>query len=208
MKSDIPQIDLPAFNNNFGALEYILKSYINGNVYTCQPVEVVKAHDGLVDVKPLLINTTVTGEKIPITDNDIIYNIPFMKFKGKYFNLSLKAEKDDKGLLIAIMRDISKYKKDHKQSVIGSKRAYSSSDGVFLPFDFDDENGGGISFQNTNAGINIGEDTVTINCQTANITAEIVNIGGENGMGVARIGDSVDLETGKITTGSTKVKAV
>lgn len=42
---------------------------------------------------------------------------------------------------------------------------------------------------------------------TATITAATVNLGGEGGPGVARIGDTVNLSTGLITGGSGKVFA-
>lgn len=207
MRSKTPNIDLGVTESDLSAFNFILKQYLKNNLYTCQPVIVEKVHDGKVDVKPLLIDTTITGEEIKITDDDIIYNVPFMKFKGKNFNLTLKANKDDKGLLIACMRDISKYKQTHKEAVVGSKRCYNASDGFFLPFDFEDEDGSSISFQNGDTGLTITEDTVTINCTTANINATTINLGGEGGQPVARVGDRVNSD-GEIVSGSSKVKAV
>jgi hypothetical protein len=40
-----------------------------------------------------------------------------------------------------------------------------------------------------------------------NVNAGIVNLGGSDGKPVARVGDSVDLGTGKITSGSSKVNS-
>jgi phage baseplate assembly protein V len=49
---------------------------------------------------------------------------------------------------------------------------------------------------------------VTVNASTAvTVNAPTVNLGGTGGLAVARVGDTVDLGTGKILTGSTKVKA-
>ena len=62
--------------------------------------------------------------------------------------------------------------------------------------------------QITENSVNITTETANITATQVDINASAVNIGGDGGQGVARIGDSVDLTTGLITTGSTVVKAL
>lgn len=50
-------------------------------------------------------------------------------------------------------------------------------------------------------------DTLAVTADTATITADTVNLGGTGGAKVARVGDDVNLATGKIISGSNKVKA-
>ena len=56
--------------------------------------------------------------------------------------------------------------------------------------------------------LTINVKNATINAsESASVISPVVNLGTDTGFGVARIGDSVDLITGKITTGSSIVKA-
>lgn len=55
--------------------------------------------------------------------------------------------------------------------------------------------------------VEVEADTVTITADSASIIADTVNLGGTGGAKVARIGDDVNLSTGKIISGSNKVKS-
>jgi phage baseplate assembly protein V len=55
--------------------------------------------------------------------------------------------------------------------------------------------------------VTVNADTARIHADTANIIADNVNLGGIGGPAVARVGDDVNLSTGKIISGSAKVKA-
>lgn len=203
-----PNQSLGIYDNLYSAMKQILQSYFSTALYTCMPVAVKKVNnDGTVNVKPLLRNLTVQGTEIPIDDGSLVYNVPYMQFIGKKFNFTIEASAGDKGLLIACMKDISVYKKTHAEANIGSRRTFSPSDGVFLPLDFASEKGSAIKFNNGSAGLEITDSGITVTADTVNITATTVNLGGEGGQGVARIGDSVDLNSGKIISGSAKVKA-
>lgn len=60
----------------------------------------------------------------------------------------------------------------------------------------------------TDAPLSVTADSAMVTASgTATITAATVNLGGEGGPGVARIGDTVNLSTGLITGGSGKVFA-
>lgn len=214
VKNKIPNMGLGALDNDYSALLTIIQSFLSLYVMTCQPVKVVSSKDGFVNLQPVLRKTTTTGENIPITDNDIIYNVPLLKFSANGWKINFTAKAGDLGLLICSKYDISNYKKIHNESQVGSSRVFSLSDGFYLPLDWNisDEEGFVISKDNTvltlkTSGVKIQGGTVDIEALTANVNASSVNLGGNGGSGVARIGDSVDLSTGKIITGSSIVKA-
>ena len=214
VKNTIPNMGLGALDNDYSALLTIIQSFLSLYVMTCQPVKVVSSKDGFVNLQPVLRKTTTIGENIPITDNDIIYNVPLLKFSANGWKINFTAKAGDLGLLICSKYDISNYKKAHNESQVGSSRVFSLSDGFYLPLDWNvvDEEGFVISKDNTvltlkTSGVKIQGGTVDIEALTANVNASSVNLGGSGGLGVARIGDTVDLSTGKIITGSSIVKA-
>lgn len=220
MKTNVPQIELGAYSDRFSAMQHILNSYVNNNIFTCMPVEVVEVVGNKVNVKPLVAKKTLTNEVIEITDDDIIYNIPVMQIKGSKIEIKVEITAGDKGILLACMRDISNYKNTHQKTEVASNRTFSQSDGLFLPLDFIDDNPQSVSISYGQTNLILNENSVTINCENASVNASSVDVSadtvniegssinlGSGGVGVARIGDSVDLETGKITSGSSVVKA-
>lgn len=215
VKNKIPNIRLSAKNNNFNSLMEVIENYLGLYVMTCQPVVVFSYDKGFVNVKPVLIRTNSTGDEIDITDNDIIYNVPIMKFSSNGWKINFNAKEGDLGLLISSKFDISNYKKNHEASVVGSRRMFSVSDGFYLPLDWNTENEEGLVISKGSTELTLNENSITIsgdeiniNATTANIVADEINLGGDDGFGVARIGDEVDLDTGLIKTGSSKVKAL
>lgn len=214
IENKLPNINLGAEDNIYSALMQIFETYLGLYVMTCIPVTVNNYNDGFVDVKPVLKKTTVNGQTIDITDDDIIYNVPLMKIKANGWKLNFNAKKGDLGLLIASKYDISNFKKEHKEAIINSRRMFSLSDGFYLPLDWDTSNESGFVISKGNTELTLKENDVTVKGTTVNIQADIanidavsVNLGTGVGAGVARIGDEVDLQTGKIITGSAFVKA-
>ena len=210
-KNNTPNVQQNALNDEFSALQAILRSYLASNVGTVLAVEVVAVKGAYVDVKSVTQRQTTSGETI---ENMVIYNIPVMSIVGADIEISLNVAVGNKGLLIENKWDISNYKRTHTTAKIGSGRTFDYSDGFFLPLDFGNVFNG-INLKKGNTSLQITENSVNITTETANITAtqvdinaSAVNIGGDGGQGVARIGDSVDLKTGLITTGSTVVKAL
>jgi phage baseplate assembly protein V len=55
--------------------------------------------------------------------------------------------------------------------------------------------------------VEVTAETVTVDADTASIVADTVNLGGSGGTAVARVGDDVNMQTGKIVSGSAKVTA-
>lgn len=203
-RNNTPNVQQNALSDEFSALQAILRSYLASNVGTVLAVEVVAVKGAYVDVKSVTQRQTTSGETI---ENMVIYNIPVMSIVGADIEISLNVAVGNKGLLIANKWDISNYKRTHTTSKIGSGRTFDYSDGFFLPLDFGNVFDG-INIKKGNSSLQIKENSVTINTETANIIATTVNIGGEGGQPVARVGDSVDLQTAKIISGSSVVKAL
>lgn len=214
IQNNYPDFNIGALETDYNALMSIIGFYMNKYIYTCEPVQVASYKDGFVSVKPLIQNTTATNKPIPITDGDMIYNIPILKFKANGWKINFKCAEGDIGLLIACKRDITKYKDSHGTAIKGSQRTFSYSDGFFLPLDFSKDNEEGLILSNETTvlhlqknSVNIEATEISIKAETANIEASTINLGGDSGQAVARVGDSVDLNTGKITSGSSIVKA-
>ena len=218
VKNIIPNMGLGALDNDYSALLTIIQSFLSLYVMTCQPVKVVSSKDGFVNLQPVLRKTTTTGENIPITDNDIIYNVPLLKFSANGWKINFTAKAGDLGLLICSKYDISNYKNAHKESQVGSSRVFSLSDGFYLPLDWNvvDEEGFVISKDNTvltltTSGVKIQGGTVEVEAMTANINATTINLGGMGGKAIALDGDDVMAGTtviGKVKASSITTKAV
>lgn len=210
-RNNTPNVPQTAFTDNFSAMQSILRNFIEMNIGTVLAVEVVAVNDVYVDVKSVTQRLTTNGD---ILENSVYYNIPVMSIVGADIEISLNVAVGNKGLLIANKWDISNYKSSHITSPIGSNRTFDYSNGFFLPLDFGNVfNGinlkkGNSSLQITENSVIVNAETVTVDATTATINATAINLGGEGGAEVARVGDSVDLSTAKIVSGSSVVKAL
>ncbi len=215
----------PAYNpaelqTDTGVLQLFLRQYLNSVLGTVQPVEVaaVSEDNAFVDVLPLIRQINTQNEEIPITADNMLYKIPVMKFEGNGCKITYKPVVGDIGLLIACKFDITNFKNTKTQSTVGSLRQFNWADGFFLPLSFNSA-GDGLVISNQETTITLLPESVTVNTQTvnitastANVTAGAVNLGGEGGQGVARIGDAVAVDPnthkGTITAGSQTVKSL
>ena len=216
VKNNFPNQNLGSWQTGYNALLQIIETYLQKYLCTAQPMQVMSYSNGCVSLKPVLGMKTINDEDIPITDDDILYNVPVIKLKANGWSVDFSCSEGDFGLLIANKYDISNYKENGSHAIKGvySPRMFSYSDGFFLPLDFNTSNEAGLKISKGNTSLQFTENsatltatTVNVSATTANIEADSVNLGGEGGQPVARVGDSVDINTGKITTGSSKVKA-
>lgn len=203
MSNNFPNMKPSDTQSEFGIFQYALQQYLGLNLGTVQPVEVVGVNGAFVNVKPLIQDIDTQGKAIEITDSDTINDVPAMKFNAGGCKIHYVSSVGDIGLLIACKVDISKFKKTKQKSTVGSYRKFNWSDGFFLPLSF--EASSGFVLQNQNSTIELTSSAININGGTINLTGN-VNLGGAGGVGVARIGDTV--ANGKITSGSSKVKAI
>lgn len=219
----MPNLSL-GVNSPYTAEEQKFRYFTDAFVDTVTPVEVVAVNGAFVDVKPLLQRVTINNEIIDITDADVINNVPVLKFYGNKCKLYYELSAGVKGLLLASKFDIRNYKKVHGECEVASARQFSFASGFFLPVDFGDNDKKGFIIENGDTylqilpdAVNIKSTTINVDCATANVNASAVNLGGDGGSQVARLGDSVQVEvtsgssagtwSGTIISGSTIVKA-
>lgn len=195
-----PNTEASAFNREDFTIWQQIK-----RINTAELVIVQAVNEKTVDVKPLLNSLAPDNTAV---DSGIIYNIPFCTHQGGENAVVIKPEVGDIGLCVYCQRDISGVVSTGKQANPQSNRMFDCADGVYVcslagykqPTRFIEINAESITVS--------GDVPFTVNAQTATINAQTVNLGGDSGLGVARIGDTVDLSTGLITGGSTIVKAV
>lgn len=133
-----PNPNPSSLDDLFAGLNQIITQYLDNYVYTIIPCEVVElqTNNAFVNVKPVLQHIDTVGNVLPITNDDIFYNIPMLTLFGNKCEISFLVEAGDKGLLLANKYDISNYKKERKASPIASPRKFSFSDAMFIPLDF------------------------------------------------------------------------
>jgi len=126
------------YGDTYAAQEQLLDVYLKNNVSTAMPVVVKKVHSPFIDVAPVVQSVKTDGTAIPITDNDIIHNIPVLmpSARAGAVNIKWPVAVGDYGLLIACAIDITKFKNSRAVSPTQSSRRYKWSDGFFLPLDF------------------------------------------------------------------------
>lgn len=198
--------------NPYNGLIYIINSCIN-KVETADLVRVIEVNeDNTVDVEQLVASFDADNKIMPISQ---IYNVRYFEWQYGANVIKAKPSVGDIGLIIACKRDIS----NAENGTVGSHRTFNLADGIYIggicglnqsatqKIEFTDS---GIDIE-TDKVINIkGANTVNVESAIANIKAQSVNLGGEGGAGIARIGDEVTVGTvkGTITGGSAIVKSL
>lgn len=198
------------FTDSINALLYLINNEM-AKIKTTLVVRVVNVNVDTIDVVPVVMDVNASGEPIPV---GIVYNIKYIMWQFGTNAIKATPKIGDIGLMLVCKNDSSK--SSLMKGVVDSKREYCLRDGIYLGglFGFNapatkfiqfDENGMTIT---SDLDLTINAQNATINASgTANVISPAVNLGTDAGFGVARIGDSVDLTTGKITTGSSIVKA-
>lgn len=190
------EIEMDGFNSQSFVIESLMKQ-----INTIDLVKVVAINDnGLLNVQPIVANVNNAGE--PLTC-PVIYNVRYVRWQAGVNSVIMTPQVGDIGLFCICHKDIS----NAENGVVATYRKWNYADGIYL---------GGINGLNQapttsieiNTNITITGTNVTVNATKASVIASEVNLGGEGGQGVARIGDSVDLSTAKIIGGSTVVKAI
>ncbi len=209
MPTNQPSFSYGAYSDLFAAMQSFLEQYLKSRLDTLTPVKVVGVHEdnSFVDVQPLLQSVKTNGEVI--TQATTYYNIPTLHFLGQNLEISFMPSVGDMGFLISGKWDMSDFKQTKTASPITSNRIFSYANGVFLPLFFANKEQG-INLKAGDTTMQIVHGSVNINTTTANIVAESVNLGGEGGRGIARLGDEVTVGSSKgtITSASEIVKAV
>lgn len=221
--------------SELNALQYIIYTNIVNTVNTMVVVKVVAVNGDRIDVIPVCKELSNTGEPI---DTSILPNIRYIKWQYGQNSFILTPKVGDIGIMIVSKQDTSGLTKEgdsicQTSSVfncgdgiyLGGIEGLNQEPTQFIKFEDDD-----ITFTGTGT-ININAKTVNVESETASIKADTatveatgtttvkgatvnveattaLNLGGIGGAEVARVGDSVNLQTGKITSGSTIVKSI
>lgn len=168
------------------------------------------------------LQNKVTIQHLPMAP---IQDVPVQYMRSGDFAITMPIAVGTTGMLIFCQRDISLWMKNGGVAQQGQLNRFDINDAVFIPGVFNNVNkladynpnaleiragSDKISMDGSNivitsgGNVNVTGDQVNVTGSTVNVDGDTVNLAG-GGAGVARIGDDVNLTTGKIITGSTKV---
>lgn len=190
-----------AQTDDYNSIRYIIESVIDSEVKTIDLVRVTGINDdGTINVIPVVQTVSAGNEPIPVIN---INHIRYIRWQAGTNAIKMIPEVGDVGLFCICKKDIS----NAENGLVGSFRQWNVQDGIYLGGIFN-LNQQPTTYVEINGDINITGANVNINAETANIKASAINLGDGAMQGVARIGDSVDLSTGKIVSGSSVVKSL
>lgn len=181
-----------------GLFDLFMRQYMGGRVGVMQPVEIVSVSGKFANVKPLIAKYDTLGKQIPITDADIIPNVPICQPYGANGRFQFQVAPGDQGLLIACNWDASKYKAAHTIAPVGSGRMFNWSDGFFIPLDFQDVPDGLLI--DNGSSIAVKPDGITATTPTFTINGDVVITGNITCSGDASVSGEVMGNNIKLST--------
>jgi len=96
-------------------------------------VQKVKTQTGnqppLLDVLPLVTGFAADGSQV---ENEAVFNVPAWRLQRGASAVIMDPVEGDIGLLLCCDRDITKVKKEKKESLPASRRTHSRADGIYL----------------------------------------------------------------------------
>lgn len=108
--------------------DFVMRQFLARHVFITLAV-VVAAHDGVLDVRPMV--HAVTGRGTPI-DNEIIYNVPVWRLQRGNSAVKMDPVAGDIGLIAICDEDISVVKRTRQPALPGSARTHNFSDAIYL----------------------------------------------------------------------------
>lgn len=213
--------------DDLNALMYIIKNQIENSVNTIDIVRVVKVNDNnTLDVLPIIKDINASKEPI---DESVIYGISFLRTQSGKNAIKIDPVVGDIGFILTCKKDISAI----ASGMVGSRMKYNPANSIYIgglfglnqePTQFLEFGEDTVKVKGTGT-ITIDAPTVEVKATTAKVEATgtatvkgatvnveattALNLGGVAATaGVARIGDAVNLQTGKIVGGSTLVKSL
>lgn len=190
-----------ALSTPFGIFDLMLRQYFASRLAVMQPVEVVAVNGTLANVRPVIARFDTNGQKINITDNDIIPNIPIVQPFTAKGTVRINVEPGDKGLLFAGNFDTSNYKQAHGSTTVGSARQFNWSDGFFMPVDFQSLPEG-VLIQSGASEIKAKDGEISVTTTKLKIKADVEITGNVEITGDTTATGNVDM-TGALTVGET-----
>lgn len=190
-------INPAAMSTPFGIFDLMLRQYFGSRLAVMQPVQVVSVSGTFANVRPVIARFDTNGQKINITDNDIIPNIPIVQPFSANGTVRINVAPGDKGLLFAGNFDTSNYKQTHGDTTVGSARQFNWSDGFFMPVDFQ-ALPDGVLIQSGASEIKATESEVSITTSKLKITADVEITGDIKATGNMDVSGDVTA-TGEVT---------
>ena len=202
-----------------GTFAEVLKNF-SINLENCIPA-IVKSYDrtkNVAVVKPAINMISTSGEIIERSEIEI----EVLSLCGGGVVLSFPLNEGDTGWIVSCDRDTTLFKQSMSLSIPNTYRRHKYAFGFFIPDKIKNTNissedvdsfviqtiDGQTKITVGSSGVKIkSSSNVDVEAVNVNITSTNVSLGGAGGSPVARVGDSVDLQTGKITSGSPIVKA-
>lgn len=200
--------------DDYNALIYIINSVVK-KVNTADLVKVlsVNPENKTISVMPIIKNANAEGDAI---EEMPIFGIRYFQWQFGGNAIKGTPEVGDIGLIITCKKDIS----SPESGVVQTYREYCPSDSIYIggvlglnqePTQFIEFTADGINITSPKD-ISLTCDNAIVTATTsATITAPAINLGGEGGQAVARVGDNVVSGTtviGQIGAGSSIVKAL
>lgn len=198
----------------YSILNTFIKDYLTNNVFTNELMIVKEVNaDNTVNLQSILKNLDTQGNFLE--DSNIINNVNVLTIKGGKTSISFNSAVNDIGLYLSFKKNFSNYFSNGDIKTT-NKGLFAYSNGIFIPLTINNITSS-LIIKNGSGEIEINDST--INITGGNITLNgNVNLGGSGGQGVARIGDSVQVNitsgssagtwTGTITSGSSTTKSL
>ncbi|WP_302789874.1 oxidoreductase [Hafnia paralvei] len=167
--------------------EFIFNTLMARNSFI-QLVMVSKVKEGpLLDVIPLVSGFSADGSRI---DNTPVFNVPVWRLQRGTSAVIMDPVEGDIGLMLCCDRDITKVRKEKKESLPASMRVHSKSDGIYLGGILNAEPTQYVKFSNDGIDIvspllvNVNGNVVSINAESrAEINAPQILLNGQVGQG-------------------------
>ncbi|TBL55589.1 oxidoreductase [Hafnia paralvei] len=167
--------------------EFIFNTLMARNSFI-QLVMVSKVKEGpLLDVIPLVSGFSADGSRI---DNTPVFNVPVWRLQRGASAVIMDPVEGDIGLMLCCDRDITKVRKEKKESLPASMRVHSKSDGIYLGGILNAEPTQYVKFSNDGIDIvspllvNVNGNVVSINAESrAEINAPQILLNGQVGQG-------------------------
>lgn len=232
LKTNLSPTDI---GSDLNALQYIIYGMIKNTVNTINVVKVIGVKENTIDVETVISDISNSNEPIGTFK---IYNIRYIKWQYGQNSLIVKPKVGDIGLILVSKQDTSGLIKDGQSIVqtggifnlgdgiyLGGIEGLNQEPTQFIKFEDDNITFTGTGTININAKtVNVESETASIKSDTATVEATgtttvkgatvnveattALNLGGVGGAEVARVGDSINLQTGKIVSGSSIVKSI
>lgn len=201
-KTSLKQKDV---GDDLNALKYLIRKQVKNMVNTLLVVRVIAVNGERIDVETVMKDLADNGQLI---DTYTITNVRYIRWQYGLNAIKASPKVGDIGLLLISQQDLSGMRK-LGLCACQTVATYNVGSGIYIgglpemnnpatqSIEFSDDDititGTGTVNLNTKGNITItsSEGNLTINATTATVNATTINLGGEGGAGVAKVGSKV-----------------